>query len=80
METTKAEYINDHPRSYLTGALLCTTWPHNAVIIVGSGKISPEVKWSNLYKALQVGTGEYVVGGKRRYASEGSWWAVRKLV
>jgi len=74
---TKAEYIKDHPRSYLAGALMINNWPSDRKIEVIGGLIAPNNKCSNLYKALERSEyGQFCVGGHRYRGTEGWWIAV----
>ena len=74
---TKQQYIQNHPKSYLAAALAKNDWPMKTKIEVGSGTIAPHTKSSNLYKALQHSRlGEYEVGGRLRYYSQGHMFAV----
>jgi hypothetical protein len=76
-DRTKANYIKLHPRSYLAAELRRNDWPDDTIIEIVGGLESPTNKCSNLYKALsRANFKDYVVGGKRRNASEGFWFAV----
>ena len=74
---TKQEWIKKHPKSFLADRLTCNNWPDDTKIETGGGLIAPYNKTSNLYKALQGFTGEYVVGGHRQRGTEGFRFAVR---
>ena len=76
METTKARFIKEYPKSYLATRLVANDWDLNASIEIGSGLNVPYDKRSNLYEALQGTTGEYVLGGHLRRGTEGWFFAV----
>lgn len=51
------------------------------VFAYGGGKISPDAPQSKLYKLIREASKEYkqvdyLIGARRRYASEGCWFAV----
>ena len=75
---TKKEYIEKHPRTILSQNLQShTDWEDWTPIRIISGLDAPNNKNSNLYKALELSTrGEYVIGGRRQYATQGYWIAV----
>lgn len=74
---TKANYIKCHPRSYLAAELKKTDWPDDTIIEIVGGLEAPTNPCSNLCKALERSKLEqYVIGGKRQYASQGYWFAV----
>jgi len=75
--TTKGEYIENHPKSELARRLNLNDWPSDTKIEIIGGLIAPYNKNSNLYKALQITTKkEWIIGGHRRYGTEGWWIAV----
>jgi len=74
---TKQEYIKAHPKSKLADRLICRDWPDDTRVEIIGGLDTPNDKRSNLYKALQNTTGEYVVGGHRQRGTEGWWFAIR---
>ncbi|MCK5127615.1 MAG: hypothetical protein KAR42_15265 [candidate division Zixibacteria bacterium] len=74
---TKAEYIQNCPKSYLARNLAKNSWPDSAVILIIGGLVAPQTKQSNLYGALQRSkTKQYCVGGHRYRGTEGFWIAV----
>ena len=74
---TKAEYIKNHPKSYLTAALLSNSWPNETEIQIIGGLNTPKNKCSNLYRALEkAALKEYEIGGHRQRGTEGWWIAV----
>jgi len=77
MTKTKIKYINEHPRSMLTSALINTDWPDDQKIEIIGGLLAPENKNSNLYAALKRSKmGKYVKGGHRQRGTQGWWIAV----
>jgi len=77
---TKSEYIKQHPKSFLAEALTSANWPNNTEICLVSGLNAPWNKNSNLYKALQGTSGEYVVGGHLKRGTEGWHYAIKKTI
>jgi hypothetical protein len=77
-QTTKSEYIKAHPRTILASRLEAETgWPNDTEIEIVGGLDAPQNKCSNLYKALERSNlGEYVIGARRQYESQGYWMAV----
>ncbi len=74
---TKADYIRQHPKSFLAGRLVSCPWPDNQPISIIGGLNTPGNKCSNLYHALQTAAlKEYVIGGHRQRGTEGWWIAV----
>jgi len=75
---TKAQYIKNHKKAYLTRNLENATYiPMDAEITVVGGQIAPTNKNSNLYRALKAAKiGVYVIGGRRQMKTEGWWFAV----
>ena len=78
MMTTKEDYINNYPKSYLAKNLQNNTiWPDNQSIKIIGGLIAPNNKCSNLCKALQNSKlKEFIIGGHRWRGTEGWWIAV----
>lgn len=75
---TKKEYIQAHPKSYLSQALMSCNWPDKTRIEIIGGLDTPQDKRSNLYKALQRNNiQDYIRGGHRQRGTEGWWFAVR---
>ena len=77
-QTTKSEYIKAHPRTILADRLRTETdWPDDTKIEIIGGLDAPQNKCSNLHKALKRSSlGEYVIGARRQYESQGYWMAV----
>ncbi len=74
---TKADYIDQSPRSYLAANLAANEWPADQVIEIIGGLDAPGTRQSNLYKALSRSTlRRYTLGGHRQRGTEGWWIAV----
>ena len=74
---TKAQYIRQHPKSYLATALLCNQWPDDIKIEIIGGLNAPYNKCSNLFAALKRSEFKmHCVGGHRYRGTEGWWMAV----
>ena len=76
MKCTVAWFLNRHPRSDLAAAIRRLGLAPNKQLYLGYGQISYDRR-SNLYRAIQSsGWRNIVVGGRRRFRSEGYWWAL----
>ena len=74
---TKAEYINQHPKSYLARNLATNNWPDDQKIEIIGGLLAPDNPTANLCNALHRSTlKEYEIGGHRMRGTEGWWIAV----